>query len=139
MKELRYYGEGDTVTMGSLTIQVMETPGHSPGSVTLMVGDVLFTGDTLFCGSMGRTDLQGGSYSQIMASLKRLGGLEGEVYGNFDLFMDPAAEEKEKNMQNAIIDIKRRFGKNSLIKAMSLQEKATGIRRNNMVGGHNGG
>ena len=49
------------------------------------------------------------------------------------------AEEKEKNMQNAIIDIKRRFGKNSLIKAMSLQEKATGIRRNNMVGGHNGG
>ena len=62
-----------------------------------------------------------------------------DVYSTFDLFMDPAAEEKEKNMQNAIIDIKRRFGKNSLIKAMSLQEKATGIRRNNIVGGHNGG
>ena len=61
------------------------------------------------------------------------------MYSTFDLFMDPAAEEKEKNMQNAIIDIKRRFGKNSLIKAMSLQEKATGIRRNNMGGGHNGG
>ena len=61
------------------------------------------------------------------------------MYSTFDLFMDPAAEEKEKNMQNAIIDIKRRFGKNSLIKAMRLQEKATGIRRNNMVGGHNGG
>ena len=68
-----------------------------------------------------------------------LGGLVEDVYSTFDLFMDPAAEEKEKNMQNAIIDIKRRFGKNSLIKAMSLQEKATGIRRNNMVGGHNGG
>ena len=80
VKGLRYYGEGDTVTMGSLTIQVMETPGHSPGSVTLKVGDVLFTGDTLFCGSMGRTDLQGGSYNQIMASLKRLGGLEGDFY-----------------------------------------------------------
>ncbi|MBP1580095.1 MAG: DNA repair protein [Oscillospiraceae bacterium] len=68
-----------------------------------------------------------------------LGGLADDVYSTFDLFMDPQAEEKEKNMQNAIIDIKRRFGKNSLIKAASLQEKATGIRRNNMVGGHNGG
>ena len=68
-----------------------------------------------------------------------LGGLADDVYSTFDLFMDPQAEEKEKNMQNAIIDIKRRFGKNSLIKAASLQEKATGIRRNKMVGGHNGG
>ena len=42
-------------------------------------------------------------------------------------------------MQHAILDIKQRFGKNALIKAMSLQSKATGIRRNNMVGGHNGG
>ena len=68
-----------------------------------------------------------------------LGGLTDEAFTTFDLFMDPAEEEKEKNMQNAIIDIKHRFGKNALIKAMSLQEKATGIRRNNMVGGHNGG
>ena len=75
---LRYYGEGDSLTLGTLTIQVMETPGHSPGSVTLRVGDVLFTGDTLFCGSCGRTDLRGGSYDQIMVSLKRLGQLEGD-------------------------------------------------------------
>ncbi len=67
------------------------------------------------------------------------GGLTPEENSGFDLFMDPAAEEKEKNMQRAIIDIKQRFGKNSLIKAMSLQSRATGIRRNNMVGGHNGG
>lgn len=66
-------------------------------------------------------------------------GLTPEENSGFDLFMDPAAEEKEKNMQRAIIDIKQRFGKNSLIKAMSLQNRATGIRRNNMVGGHNGG
>ena len=78
--DLRNYGEGDTLTLGSLTIQVLETPGHSPGSVTLKVGDVLFTGDTLFCGSMGRTDFAGGSYEQIMASLKRLGQLEGDFH-----------------------------------------------------------
>ena len=80
IKDLCYYGEGDTLTLGSLTIQVMETPGHSPGSVTLKVGDVLFTGDTLFCGSCGRTDLAGGSYEEIMASLKRLGELEGDFH-----------------------------------------------------------
>ena len=78
VKDLHNYQEGDTLALGGLTISVMETPGHSPGSVTLQVEDVLFTGDTLFCGSCGRTDLRGGSYEQIMASLKRLGELEGD-------------------------------------------------------------
>lgn len=77
---LKYYKEGDTLTLGTLTIEVLETPGHSPGSVTLKVGNVLFTGDTLFCGSCGRTDLRGGSYDQIMDSLKRLGELEGDFH-----------------------------------------------------------
>ena len=77
---LRFYGEGDTLPLGSLTIEVMHTPGHSPGSVTLKAGDVLFTGDTLFAGSMGRTDLSGGSEEEIMASLKRLGQLEGDFH-----------------------------------------------------------
>ena len=72
------YQEGDTVPVGNLTVQVLHTPGHSKGSVTLKVRDVLFTGDTLFQGSMGRTDL-GGSYTEIMASLKRLGQLEGDL------------------------------------------------------------
>ena len=47
----RYYKEGDTLTLGSLTIRVMETPGHTQGSVCLLVGDVMFSGDTLFRGS----------------------------------------------------------------------------------------
>ncbi len=72
------YGEGDTVAVGSLTVEVFHTPGHTPGGVTLRVGGVLFTGDTLFQGSMGRTDLTGGSYEQIMASLGRLGRLAGD-------------------------------------------------------------
>ena len=74
------YDEGDALTVGSLTVRVLHTPGHTPGGVTLKVGDVLFTGDTLFAGSCGRTDLRGGSYEEIMASLKRLGELEGDFH-----------------------------------------------------------
>ena len=77
---LLFYDEGDTIPLGGLTVQVLHTPGHSPGSVTLRAGDVLFTGDTLFAGSMGRTDLGGGDEEQIMASLKRLGELEGDYH-----------------------------------------------------------
>ena len=80
VKDLNNYDEGDTLSLGSLTIEVLHTPGHSKGSVTLKVGDVLFTGDTLFCVSCGRTDLRGGSYEEIMASLKRLGELEGDFH-----------------------------------------------------------
>ena len=73
------YDEGDTVRVGSLTLEVLATPGHSEGSVTLRCGDVLFCGDTLFAGSCGRTDLPGGSMKKIMVSLKRLGQLEGNL------------------------------------------------------------
>ena len=74
------YDEGDALTVGSLTVRVLHTPGHTPGGVTLLAGDALFTGDTLFQGSMGRTDLRGGSYEEIMASLKRLGELPGDYH-----------------------------------------------------------
>ncbi len=74
-----YYKEGDTIQLGSLTITVLETPGHTRGSVTLKVGDeALFTGDTLFAGSCGRTDFPGGSYAQMLHSLARLGRLPGD-------------------------------------------------------------
>lgn len=72
------YGEGDQVPVGNLTVQVYHTPGHTPGSVTLEVENVLFTGDTLFQGSCGRTDLAGGSTKDILASLKRLAKLKGD-------------------------------------------------------------
>lgn len=78
--DLKFYDEGDALTLGELTIQVLHTPGHSKGSVTLKVGDVLFCGDTLFAGSCGRTDLAGGSYEEIMASLKKLGELPGDYH-----------------------------------------------------------
>ena len=78
--DLKFYDEGDTLALGDMTIQVFHTPGHSKGSVTLKVGDVLFCGDTLFAGSCGRTDLAGGSYDEIMASLKKLGELPGDYH-----------------------------------------------------------
>ena len=78
--DLKLYDEGDVIRLGDHEIQVLHTPGHSPGSVTLKVEDVLFTGDTLFAGSCGRTDLRGGSNEQIMQSLKRLGELKGDFH-----------------------------------------------------------
>ena len=78
VEDLLLYDEGDSLQLGDITIEVLHTPGHSLGSVVLKTEGVLFTGDTLFAGSCGRTDLRGGSYEQIMASLKRLGELEGD-------------------------------------------------------------
>lgn len=76
--ETTAYDEGDEIAVGSLTVRVYHTPGHSQGSVTLEVGDVLFTGDTLFQGSCGRTDLAGGSPDLMAKSLRRLVGFEGD-------------------------------------------------------------
>ena len=78
--DLMYYDDGDTLALGSLTIRVIHTPGHTPGGVTLRVGDVLFTGDTLFAGSMGRSDFPGGNTQQLFASLKKLARLEGNYH-----------------------------------------------------------
>ena len=78
--DLLLYDEGDTLPLGDLTIEVLHTPGHSPGSVTLKAGDALFTGDTLFAGDCGRTDLRGGSWEEILVSLGRLGRLEGNYH-----------------------------------------------------------
>ena len=61
-----------TIPLDELTFEVITTPGHTPGSVCIRMGDLLFTGDTLFAGDIGRTDLEGGSYTEICNSLKKL-------------------------------------------------------------------
>ena len=71
------YPSTGSVTAAGLTFRVIPTPGHTPGSVCLVCEDVIFSGDTLFCGSCGRTDLPGGSSQQILASLKTLAALPG--------------------------------------------------------------
>lgn len=73
------YGEGDVLEFAGTTLTVLETPGHTPGSVVLQWGDVLFTGDTLFAGSCGRTDFPGSNHKDMMASLARLYPLNGQV------------------------------------------------------------
>ena len=78
LDEAKFVAEGDTIPLGELTIQVMETPGHTGGGLTFRVGDVLFTGDTLFAGSMGRTDFGNSDEAAMWRSLKRLGELEGD-------------------------------------------------------------
>lgn len=65
-------GDGDSYEVGGLEVRVCHTPGHSPGGVCLAVGDLLFTGDTLFAGSVGRTDLPGGNMEVLMRSLARI-------------------------------------------------------------------
>ena len=71
--------EGTEITFGGMTAKYMHTPGHTPGSCVILLDDsVLFTGDTLFCGSCGRTDLPGGDWTTILKSLKRLYDLPGD-------------------------------------------------------------
>lgn len=77
-KNQRTYGEGDTLSLGGLTLRVLHTPGHSGGSVVLLVEDVMLSGDTLFAGTCGRYDLSGGDGEQMLQSLKRLGSLTGD-------------------------------------------------------------
>ena len=72
------YGQGDTLSLAGLTIEVLHTPGHTPGSVCLQAEDSLFTGDTLFMDSCGRTDFPGGSMAEMFRSLQRLAALEGD-------------------------------------------------------------
>lgn len=77
-EDLRFYDDGDTLPLGSLTIEVLHTPGHTGGSVCLKCGEALFTGDTLFAGSMGRVDLPGAMPEEMAGSLARLAALEGD-------------------------------------------------------------
>lgn len=72
------YADGDAVTVGNCRFEVIETPGHSKGSVCLKCGGMIFTGDTLFRGSCGRVDLPGGCLSEMNASLARLASLPGD-------------------------------------------------------------
>ncbi len=62
--------EGTAYRAGTLEFEVLHTPGHSPGGVTLRIGNALFTGDALFAGSIGRTDLDGGDFEQLMDSIR---------------------------------------------------------------------
>jgi glyoxylase-like metal-dependent hydrolase (beta-lactamase superfamily II) len=67
--------DGDELKTGVLTVKVIHTPGHSPGGVCLLVNGTLLTGDTLFAGSVGRTDFSGGDMGKLLESLRRIASL----------------------------------------------------------------
>lgn len=71
--------EGELLEVGNLKFKVLHTPGHTPGGICLLGEGVLLTGDTLFAGSIGRTDFQGGSLPRLMESLQKLRVLPGEL------------------------------------------------------------
>ena len=73
----RLLTENDVITFGTHELTILSTPGHTPGSVTYYceAENIAFTGDTLFCMSIGRTDFEGGSWTDMQHSLKRLGAL----------------------------------------------------------------
>jgi len=71
--------DGQSVQFGKEVLTVIHTPGHSQGSVSLLGRDEVFSGDTLFAGSIGRTDLPGGSSSQMISSLRRLKALREDM------------------------------------------------------------
>jgi len=62
--------DGDEITFGKITLKVIHTPGHSKGGICLYTKGHLFAGDTLFAGSIGRTDLNGGDYDTLISSIK---------------------------------------------------------------------
>ena len=80
---LRIYADvsvknADTISVGDLQFSVLETPGHTQGSVCFLIEKNIFSGDTLFLGSCGRTDFPTGDYQTILSSLQKLKNLEGD-------------------------------------------------------------
>ena len=67
----RFIGDGDTVTFGQQRLTVIHTPGHTPGGVSFFGDGRVFVGDTLFAGSIGRTDLPGGHYDTLITSIQQ--------------------------------------------------------------------
>lgn len=71
--------DGDVVQVGNVALKILHTPGHSRGSISLLGAGAVFSGDTLFAGSIGRTDLPSSSYEEIMLSLKKLATLPDHI------------------------------------------------------------
>jgi len=76
----RELAEGDLVSFGSIELKVIHTPGHTQGGISFYAGNSVFVGDTLFAGSIGRTDFPGGSYNLLIESVReKLFVLDDEV------------------------------------------------------------
>jgi len=95
--------DGDQIVVGDVSLKVIHTPGHSPGGICLLGDGNLFTGDTLFVGGIGRTDLPGASMAQFMKSIKeRLLILPGEtiVWPGHDYGVRPSSTIETERRTN---------------------------------------
>ncbi|MGB2630606.1 MAG: MBL fold metallo-hydrolase [Candidatus Omnitrophota bacterium] len=70
IKPAWFLRDGDVITLGGIKLEIIHTPGHTPGSVSVRSGDILFSGDTLFLEGVGRTDLPGGDHAALLKSVK---------------------------------------------------------------------
>ncbi|MDR0325041.1 MAG: MBL fold metallo-hydrolase [Oscillospiraceae bacterium] len=97
--------QGETFSLGGHILEVLHTPGHTPGSMCLRADSLLFTGDTLFEDDCGRCDLPGGDYDVMLQSLRFLASLEGDytVYPGHDVSTTLDRERKHNvNMREAL-------------------------------------
>lgn len=69
-KLVKFVEDGDILELGELKLSIIHTPGHTEGGISIQVGDFILTGDTLFAGSIGRSDLEGGNEEKLMDSIK---------------------------------------------------------------------
>lgn len=92
----QYFHDGDCITEAGIEFRIIGTPGHTPGGVTIIADGAMFTGDTLFRGSCGRTDMIGGDTDALMASLKKLCSVEDDLEV-FPGHMDATSLIREKN------------------------------------------
>jgi glyoxylase-like metal-dependent hydrolase (beta-lactamase superfamily II) len=98
--------EGDAIQVGNLKLKVIHTPGHSPGGMSLYVDGMVFTGDTLFVGSVGRTDFPGSSWDVLEASIrKKLYVLPGEtvVYPGHNYGSTPTSTIQYERRHNPFV------------------------------------
>jgi hydroxyacylglutathione hydrolase len=104
----RTIDEGDTIRLGTITFQVIHTPGHTPGGVSLLADGRLFVGDTLFAGSVGRTDFPGGDFNTLKSSIqKKLFALPDDV----QVFTGHGPETTigEEKRQNPFVGMRAQF------------------------------
>ncbi len=98
--------DGDTIQVGELSLKVLHTPGHSPGAICLHLNNCVFTGDTLFVGGVGRTDLPGGSWEVLLHSIQtKLMTLPDEtiVYPGHNYGAAPKSTIKQERLYNPFL------------------------------------
>jgi hydroxyacylglutathione hydrolase len=102
-------GDGDVIYVGTISIKVIHTPGHTPDSICLLVGNKLLTGDTLFVGECGRTDLPGGNprsmYDSLFNKLLTVSD-DAEVYPGHDYGSKPSSTMGEERRSNYTLQLR---------------------------------